>query len=762
MKPATWARVRELFHVAGELSPDERREFLDTSRVDAEVRDELERLLAEDASSNDVMGQGTPAPEPRRAPLSPGRRIGRYEIVRILATGGMGTVYEAVQEEPRRRVALKTLRVGFRTAEDRRRFQFEVEILGRLRHAGIAQIHEAGTHGEDGADTPYFAMELIEGARDVMTYVREEGLTLRQKLEVFLELCNAVQYGHQQGVVHRDLKPDNVLVDRAGRLAVIDFGVARATDSDVALTTQSGRIVGTVLYMSPEQLSGDPAAIDTRADVYALGALLYELTCGAPIFDLAQRSVPDMIRTAAEDTPRRLSQVDSSLAGDLEWIANKALERDKERRYGSVAELAAEVSRHLAHEPVLAGPPATTYRLGRFLRRNRTVVGALVAVFLSLAAGLGWALVERNRAVEAREGESNQRELAIARAEEADEARELAQERALEANLARGEEARQRAAAEEAFARADRRSRLAMVSEIFLDELFDGLDPGLTGGRELTVREVFETTLQTIDRLTAAGEVWPPAIAEFRESVAETYLRMGDFPAAEAQARISYDVRLAEFGPEHRETLKSAMILAHALFRQNRTVEAEPFVRSSYESAYRTRGPEDDTTIEFTTMLARVLVESDRLGEAELLLRDAVDVTRRVFDEEPSERRLVNHMNALGNLGWALEEAGELEEAAFWAREELTIGSELLPPYHSAVLESQALLARVQRARGELEEARSLLEDNFDRRLEAYGPTHPRTLSAAHGLVTFYEETGDEEAAGRFLEEHGAKRPSED
>ncbi len=388
MKVASWVRIRELFDQVVVLPELERTAFLDRAcAAEPELRAEVERMLRSDEEATGFLDEPASILENAILPQV-GTRIGRYTLKRVLASGGMGTVFEAVQDEPRRTVALKTLRLGLSSPETLQRFRFEAEVLGNLRHPSIAQIFEAGTHEEAGEVVPYFAMELVSGARDLVSYVREEDLALPEKLELFLEVCAAVQHGHQKGVIHRDLKPGNILVDSEGRAKVIDFGVARWTDPAAArlgdLATQTGQVLGTFGYMAPEQLAGGSAAVDVRSDVYALGVVLFELVEGRRPHELEDKSPAQALRTIQEEIPRP----STSTPRELGWILSKALAKEPERRYGSASDLAADLVRFVRHEPVLAGPPSVRYRLGKFVRRHRVFLTATAAVVVALALGL--------------------------------------------------------------------------------------------------------------------------------------------------------------------------------------------------------------------------------------------------------------------------------------------------------------------------------------------------------------------------------------
>jgi len=389
---ADWTEVRKLFEGASGLSGTERSSYLEREcGGDAELRREVLSLL-ESAEKDDAFLE-TPVgnvDSMLAAPLSVGTCVGEFRLVRRIAAGGMGVVYEAEQEEPRRRVALKVMRLGLETEGARRRFRYEAEILAGLRHPGIAPIFSTGVHEIDGQQVPWFAMELVEGARTIVQHAEERGISLAERLQLFREVCDAVHHGHLRGVVHRDLKPDNILVDAGGRARLIDFGVARVADSDLALSTlltEQGAVIGTLSTMSPEQIAGDPDDVDLRTDVFALGVVLYQLLTGALPHDLRGRSLPEAARILREDPPARPSRHDARLAGDLETILLKALEKEPARRYASAAELGQDLGRFLAREPILARPPSALYQVRMFARRHRTLATAAVSIFVVAIVG---------------------------------------------------------------------------------------------------------------------------------------------------------------------------------------------------------------------------------------------------------------------------------------------------------------------------------------------------------------------------------------
>jgi WD40 repeat protein/predicted Ser/Thr protein kinase len=425
-------RVQDLFDQAVVLPAEQRAAFLEAACAgDPALRAEVESLLACDADFTEGAGDDgllkspiVRAPGPATAEakepsvtVSPGHpvtlsssQVGRYRVLRLIAEGGMGVVYEAEQDNPRRHVALKVIRTGLASPALLTRFRHEAQILGRLHHPGIAPIYEAGV-AEDGQ--PFFAMEFIRG-RPLDEYARQRALPLRERLALLARVCDAVQHAHDQGVIHRDLKPANILVEESGQPKVLDFGVARATDADLvtgAGLTRTGQLLGTPNYMSPEQVTGNPAAIDQRADVYALGVILFELAAHRPPYQLEGRPLAEVARLILEEEPPRLGSVNPELRGDVETIVAKALAKDPARRYPSAAELGADLRRWLAHEPIRARPPSALYQVRQFARRHKALVGGVVATGLALVLGLvGTILFAVGEARQRRQADEEKRE----------------------------------------------------------------------------------------------------------------------------------------------------------------------------------------------------------------------------------------------------------------------------------------------------------------------------------------------------------------
>jgi non-specific serine/threonine protein kinase/serine/threonine-protein kinase len=341
---------------------------------------------ASDHAQNDDTLRGAEPGSGRSIP----QKIGNYSIRRRIASGGMGTVYEAIQEQPRRTVAVKIMRAGMFSEAGLHRFGYEAQLLARLRHPGVAQIYEAGTHREAGEVIPFFAMEYIPNAMPITDYANEKRLSTRERLELFVQVCDAVHHGHQRGIVHRDLKPGNILVDSAGRPKIIDFGVARATDSDMAAAahqTEVGQLVGSLQYMSPEQFDADPHDIDTRSDVYALGVVLYELLSGKLPYEIRGSRIHEAAALVREAEPVPLGRLDRSLGGDLETIVRCALTKDRERRYQSAFGYREDIRRYLSGAAIGARPPTLAYQLRVLARRNKPWIAAAAAVLITVVAG---------------------------------------------------------------------------------------------------------------------------------------------------------------------------------------------------------------------------------------------------------------------------------------------------------------------------------------------------------------------------------------
>jgi serine/threonine protein kinase len=457
MTPEQYERAMDIFLAASELPAAEQASYIHrSSEGDETVRSQALRLLANDSAPDLLAGSGAlragleqlfeesaGSAVPATSTHFP-ETIGQYRVVGRIGSGGMGEVFEAQQDSPRRRVAIKLMRGGLHSEAMARRFRREVDFLGRLSHPGIAQVFEAGVTTIGGATVPYYVMELING-KPLTEHVEAHALSVKARLELVADICDTVQYAHQQGIIHRDLKPANIIVPsaidsatqaneastaaasnlhRTGQSArarediprILDFGIARAIHSDGSGTglysnqtvaTEAGQIIGTIPYMSPEQIRGHQSDIDTRTDVYALGVILFEVLTGKLPHETSGLSVVEASNVKLNSQPKSLSSIKREFRGDLDTIVAKALESEKNRRYASASELAADIRRYLNNEAISAVPATTLYQLRKFAKRNKLVVGTLLFATLALIGGIiGVALQaraatnERNIAVE--------------------------------------------------------------------------------------------------------------------------------------------------------------------------------------------------------------------------------------------------------------------------------------------------------------------------------------------------------------------------
>ena len=387
-----YADVEAIFQEAVDLADDERRRLLDRRCAgNRELRSEVEVLLKHYAEASDQFLTRVHAGVVKLVESALPRRIGEFEIIGLVGQGGMGVVYEARQHQPRRTVAVKAVRSGLASDEALRRFEYEAAVLARLQHPGIAHVYQAGVGEQESRDgaiqrTPFFAMEFVRG-EPLNRYAEQRRCSLRERVALMIRVCDAVEHAHQKGVVHRDLKPQNILVDENGAPKVLDFGVARALQQDAqqpTMHTEATQLIGTVPYMSPEQVSGRVDDVDTRSDVYALGVVLFELIAGRLPYDIPSNNLAAAARVISEQPPLRLGAVQRAARGDLETIIEKALAKDVARRYSGVQALRDDLQRYLDGEPIAARRDSLWYVARKLLARYRLPIGAIAVLALAV------------------------------------------------------------------------------------------------------------------------------------------------------------------------------------------------------------------------------------------------------------------------------------------------------------------------------------------------------------------------------------------
>ncbi|MCU0225133.1 MAG: serine/threonine-protein kinase [Acidobacteria bacterium] len=635
--------------------------------------------------------------------------IGGYRILGKLGEGGMGVVYEAEQQEPRRRVALKVIRGGVAVDELQvRMFQREVETLARLKHPDIGAIYESGRTA-DGLH--WFAMELVRGP-DLSAYLslRPKSVTpdeLRHRLRLAARIALAVHYAHQRGVIHRDLKPSNIIVteERSGvstaggggpDVKILDFGLARLTDEDLQLAetlTIAGAIKGTLPYMSPEQARGESAAIDVRTDVYALGVVLYEMLTGQRPYDVARASLLEAVRVICEEPPRSMSVSWSGqrrLDGDIETIVGKALEKDPSRRYGSAAALAEDIERYLNSEPIAARPPSAAYQIRKFTERHRALVLGAAATSLAVLAGL---LVSTTL-----------------------------------------------------YFRAEREKKSAQQVSRFLASMLEGVGAQVAQGRDTALlREILQKTTERIGT-ELGGD--PEIEANLRSTMGVAYYEVADFAAAEAQYQRALELYTGLRGNSHMDVALQLSNLGLVAEAKSDFPGAEARLRQAVEIARRAGSPADPKIPEFETRLANMIVNQARYDDARVLLEESLARQREIFRGANSD--LAVTLNSLGNV---YHYQGKLEQAEACYREALAMHREVLGDSHPFVATDLLNIGLLLDKRGNLTEAESALRDALARFRALYPGGNDHTTATLSGLASLLQRAAKYDEAEALARE---------
>ena len=744
--------VAALFHLLADRSPSERDDYYTERSTPAALRAEVESLLRADAASGPSLGGFVAAAADAVADgdgVPAGSRCGPYRLIRLLGRGGMGAVYEAEQDSPRRIVALKMITPGLAGPELVRRFAQESQVLGRLQHAGIAHIYEAGTATTIGGTQPYFAMELVRG-EPLLAYADAHRLSVGQRLDLMAQICDAVDHAHQRGIIHRDLKPGNILVDVAGQPKVLDFGVARVTDSEVQSTrhTDVGQLVGTLAYMSPEQVLADPLEVDTRSDVYALGVVLYELLTRRLPYTTTGK-LHDVARTIQEEPPAPLGSIDHRYRGDIETIVAKALEKDRARRYGSVAALAADIRRYLRDEPIVARPPTVLYQVQKFAKRHKPLVAGVAAVFLALVAGVIVSTWQAARALRAERTAEQEAAKATAISD-------FLQRDLLAQASAWGQATPETKPNPDLTVRAALDRAAANIASKFAQQPLVEASIRHTIGKTYKdlglykeARIQLELAMEPMRRVDEDG----PEALEIMSRLAELDLSQGRYAQAEAGAAKVLEVRRRELGPEHPDTLTSMTLVAYAFDAQRKSAEAEPILTELLNVQRRVNGEESVHTLGTMRLLANVYQRQGKLALAERLMVRALEVRRRLHGEEhPATLGLVN------DLGSIYVVAGKVAEAMALYSRLLEIQRRVFGEEHQSTLVNMYQVALLHVGDGRYAEAESLLVKAVAVQRRVLGDEGPMTLATLNLLGRLYVEQGRYAEAEPMLNEVLAAR----
>ncbi|MEZ6235439.1 MAG: tetratricopeptide repeat protein [Phycisphaerales bacterium] len=725
-----------------------------------------------------------------------GDQIGRYRLLELIGEGGFGRVWVAEQREPvQRRVALKIIKAGMDTRQVVARFEQERQALALMDHPNIAKVFDAGATD---LGRPYFVMELCKG-QDVAAYCDRNALSIPARLELFAQICSAVQHAHTKGVIHRDIKPGNILVatqDDKPAAKVIDFGIAKAIDSrltEKTLFTQHRQLIGTPEYMSPEQAEGS-LDIDTRTDIYSLGVLLYELLTGTTPFasrDLRSAAYGEIQRIIREVEPpkpsTRLSQsaetreqiarqrqtepsrLDTLLRGELDWIVMKAMDKVRARRYGTAGALGEDVRRFLDGRAVVAAPPSTAYRVSKFVSRHRAaaigvgaVAVALVLGMVGTSAGLVWALDEKGRAdfeaaqaVAAAQSESRARVEADEAAERAIEAERQTAERAEQLERVSAFQAEMLGQVDATDAGATLQRRILERYDAALER--EGVDQAQRTTRaaafalELARVNATDTAAEMIDgvvlspSVAAIGERFgdqPLVDASLRATLAEQYNNLGLADAALEEGLAALGARRRLLGENHPDTLRSELDVASMLSARGRYEEAEPMLVHALGQRRATLGPDDPGTIAAMVALADHYRASGQYALAEPMLREAVDRSRAVLGA--SDRRTLSAVNMLGHI---LLRSGRVEETLPLWQEAYETGLAAFGPDDKDVLVWTSNLGSLHRNQGDYDAARPLLETAMEGFRRVRGENHPQTLEAIGVYVALLENLSQFEVA---------------
>ncbi|CAN5403326.1 hypothetical protein BH09PLA1_BH09PLA1_09370 [soil metagenome] len=772
-------RIQNLLASASELSPEQRGAFLDAAcQGDTALRAEVESLLKSHDEAGQFLGAPTAdVPESARstilssatkAPISqlreaPGTRIGPYKLLQLIGEGGFGSVFLAEQDKPVvRKVALKIIKLGMDTRQVVARFEQERQALAMMDHANIARVFDAGAT-ETGR--PFFVMELVKGD-PIVDYCDKNNLSIHDRLELFAQVCQAVQHAHTKGIIHRDIKPSNILVstqDGRPHTKVIDFGIAKATASKLTektLFTEHKALIGTPEYMSPEQAEGN-LDIDTRTDVYSLGVLLYELLTGTTPFtsqelrSAAYGEIQRIIREVEPPKPStRLSSNTDTLAsvaaqrrieprklgtlvrGELDWIVMKALEKDRQRRYETANGLMMDVRRYLAGEAIVAAPPSTLYRARKFIRRNRVMVTAGGAVALALVlgfAGTAWqaqrAAVQRDDAIAARESEKQQRLAADAERVKAEKIAEFMSDtlNGVGPSVAKGRDVTMLKEMMDAAAARIEKGELKSAPDA---ELSLRSTIGKTYG-DLSLYDASQRMLEpavALARATHSGD--DLATAEALTNFSALRIDRGDLPGAEALAIESLEMRKRLFQGDNYRVTVGLNNVASVRRQRGDLASAESLYRESLAMSRRLYSGDHTEIAAALNNIGNILNDRGDQAGAVPLFREAVEIWKRLY---PGDSPKV--ATGLSNLASMLDDVGDLAGAEAMSRESLEMKRRLFNGDHQSIAISLNNLAFLLQKRGNLTGAEAMHRDALAMRKSMFPGDHHEVAISLNNLA---------------------------
>jgi serine/threonine protein kinase/tetratricopeptide (TPR) repeat protein len=780
----------EIFHqVLARSRPEEQAAYLEQACAgDPALRASVEALLRANVGASRFLDRPAPAPAAiaDEAPIieRQGTVIGPYRLMEQIGEGGMGLVFVAEQQHPvRRKVALKVIKPGMDTRQVVARFEAERQALALMDHPNIAKVHDGGTTGgEPGGVSrgrPYFVMELVKGV-PITEYCDQNQVSVRERLELFLQVCHAVQHAHQKGIIHRDIKPSNVLImsqDGTPLAKVIDFGVAKAIGqqlTDKTIYTQFTQLVGTPMYMSPEQAGQSGLDVDTRTDIYAMGVLLYELLTGTTPFDrdrLKEADYDEIRRIIREEEPAKPSTRISTLGqaattvstnrksdprqlsrlfrGELDWIVMKALEKDRNRRYETANGFAMDVQRYLADEPVLACPPSVGYQLRKFVRRNKGPVLTVATVLVLLVGGIvgtAWGLVRAQRSATA---ERAANELTKKRLAQIEKGNEILSGIFADLDIQQvrtGKQPLERVLADHLVKAAEQLEGESVGDPLVVAALQERLGASLTSlGFPDRAIPVLEKSRQT--RQEALGQDHADTLSSM-SNLANAYEDAGELDHSLPLKEQMFKLQKARFGSDHPNTIDGMNSLAEGYRIAGKLDLALPLYEECLNLMRTQRGPDHPDTLVLMNNLAGGYLAAEKLDLAVPLAEEThLRMKRKLGPDHPNT---ISSMQILAN---SYQNAGKLDLAVPLMEETLALRKTKLGADHPHTLGSMGILANAYREAGQLAQALPLLEETLALTKVKLGPDHPDTLRAMNNLAMAHMDASQQDKAVPLLEQ---------